>query len=87
MAKKTPTNFGQTGIIEEIGFFRGDKKTAEEIEGFKKELTDRICEYIRGMKDGEEATLFEIAGKVCPKDAAKAEPLLMDVYYKVVEAL
>ena len=30
----------QTGIIEEVGFFRGDKKTAEEIEGFKKELTD-----------------------------------------------
>ena len=39
MAKKTPTNYGQTGIIEEVGFFRGDKKTAEEIEGFKKELT------------------------------------------------
>ena len=87
MAKKTPTNYGQTGIIEEIGFFRGDKKTAEEIEGFKKELTDRICEYIRGMEDGEEATLFEIAGKVCLKEAAKAEPLLMDVYYDVRDAL
>jgi hypothetical protein len=87
MAKKTPTNFGQTGIIEEVGFFRGDKKTAEEIEGFKKELTDRICEYIRGMKDGEEATLFEIAGKLFPQDADKAEPLLMDVYYDVRDAL
>ena len=87
MAKKTPTNFGQTGIIEEIGFFRGDKKTYEEIEAFKKELTDKICEHIRGMEDGEETTLFDIAAGVCPKDADKIEPLLLDVYYKVVDAL
>ena len=29
MAKKTPTNFGQTGRIDEIGFFGGGKKTVK----------------------------------------------------------
>ena len=87
MAKKTPTNYGQNGIIEEIGFFRGVDLTAEEFDKFKKELIDSICNYIRNMEDGEEATLLEIAGKVCSENVGRIEPLLMDVYFNVTDAL